>query len=197
MITYHTLPTSQKFAKDMGLTGLLKRSEFPALERVLELLKFHNTLDYRLWRIQFEIRVQILLHTKYILKNSGNAQKLGTSLWKTRREVVQALQNYIVQTDGDVDAGGQFGRDVDAHGQQEDQRAVAQGGQQWYADKAARRQFKLSFRNGLAHRWDLSPNGGKTNLRIYETDQWGENLEKNMSLYAMDVKGRIYASGRE
>ncbi|MEX1041558.1 MAG: hypothetical protein WDZ51_13050 [Pirellulaceae bacterium] len=197
MITYHTLPTSQKFANDMGLTGLLKRSEFPALERIIELLKLHYNLDQRLWRVQFEVRVQILMHTRYILKNASNSEKLGTSLWKKRRETVQALQDYIVRTDGDVEAGDYFGRDVDAHGQNEDQNAVAQGVQQWYTDKATRRQFKLSFRSGLANRWDLSPNGGKTALRLYDTDQWGDNLEKNMSLFAMDVKGRIYASGRE
>ena len=196
--SYTAVPTSQQWRKDMGVTGVFGKSEFPALERISELLEMYSTVNYRATALKYELLLQVYRHTEYIRKHEADKAKLGTKLSSSQAETVQALYYYLwanlIMGKDDVE---DFGRDVDPHGRNEDDGALLTNTLQWYQDKAARRQFKLSFRSGIAHRWTFDDTDLKAELKVYDTDTAGDAIEARMSLYAMDTSGRIYCHGKE
>lgn len=198
MKTYTAVPNPFKWKEDMGLTGLIKKTDFPALERITELLDLFHAADHRLKALKYEVLAQAFRHTEFILKNQHDKAKLGANLWASRVEAVQALHDYLKGNHvANKTLADDFGKDVNPHGQQEDQAAVNNNLMQWYQTKAARRALKLSFRAGVAHRWDFDDSGEKASLQVYDTDRFGDAVEEKMSLYVMDAGSRIYCSGKE
>lgn len=197
--TYTSLPTQAEWAKDMDTTGLLGRKKFPAFERVGDLLGVYHAADRRARALKHEILFQVYRHTGYILKYKDNESKLGTKLNQSRTETVEALRSHLhtAYNISDMDYAIELSRSVDPHGQDEDDRALTNDVLQYYTTKAARREFKLSFRAGLAQRWTFTDQGGKRSLDLYDTVQFNDQIENGMSLYVMDTDGRIYVSGRE
>lgn len=181
----------------MGVTGVLRKTDFPAMQRITELLDIFHKVDYRARAVKFETMAQALRHTEFILKYKNNKQKLGADLWESRADTVKSLNTYLKQNYANKDFGEEYGKDVTIHGQNEDSSAVSANLMQWYRDKAARTQFKLSFRSGTAHRWNFDSDGRKTALSVYDTEDMNDVIEEGMSLYVMDTEGRVYVSGRE
>lgn len=196
---YNAIPTQQEWAKDMKTTGLISHTKFPAFDRISDLLGMYYSVDHRLRALRHELLLQTYRHTGFILKHKDNKVKLGTSLSNDRAETVRALRDYLNREHnvGDLEYAVELSKPVCEHGQEEDERAVHHDAIQWYATNAARKQFKLSFRNGLANRWGYTPEGGKTGLTVYDTVQAGDAIENGMSLYVMDTTGRLYVSGKE
>lgn len=199
---YATVPTAHEWAKDMGTTGAFAKTEFPAFERIRELLLAYDQTKHqtspRLNALKYELLSQVYRHTCFILKNKDNKAKLGTTLWKSRVETVQALHNYL-QGNGfnDTHFADDFSSQVSLSGHIEDLSAVTGGGMQWYLTKADRNQFKISFRVGLAHRWTYNSTGTRATLQLYDTDTFKDAIEHEMALYVMDTAGRLFVSGQE
>jgi len=61
------------------------------------------------------------------------------------------------------------------------------------------KELKLSFRNGLAHRWTFDAQKKKGSIQKYDTKSFGDAhfSEYGASLYAMNTKGAIYVYGQE
>jgi hypothetical protein len=211
---YTAMPTKQQWKTDLGLSwGPLgnQKSPFPAMERIGKLIdEFGNLARAQGRAMQMMgpfIQFQVLRQADFILKPS-NKEKLGGSLSSKQVDCVQGLRNYVYKTLcsdlglNDANFNNEtlllFGRPVDRHGQEEDANALKSDMMQYYQSDAARAGFKLSFRNGLAYRWDYSGGAkGKGNLVLYDTRLAGDDLEHGASLYVMDVRGRIYVSGKE
>ena len=194
---YTQVPTPQQWAKDMGVTGFFSKTAFPAYERISELLGMYSTVDSRLKELKYEILMQIYRHTSFIRKYKDNQAKLGTTLGSSSEETVLALEIYL-EKEHKLNAQKfvtEFGVDVWDEGRDEDQ--LHKNSLQWYETKAARRQFKISWRNGLAYRWSFTPDGKKGEKKMYDTDAYMDAIENNMSLYVMDTFGRLYVSGKE
>ena len=147
--------------------------------------------------------------TSFVIKNAGNKAKLGGVLDAKQLVAVTGLHAFACSTlksaFGATDANLEqvmletYGREVTAHGQAEDLRSLAGGVLQYYTTSALRAAFKLSFRNGLAHRWTYVGGGpkGKGSLELYDTAHAGDELEHHGSLYVMDGEGHIFVSGKD
>jgi hypothetical protein len=211
------MPSKHQWKLDLGLKGVVfghKKSPNAVLERIGKLVDEYNdvvgaTFDANMKRMMI---MQLLFrHCKYAIKNNAKgsvnaASKIGSNLTTTMEMAVAALQNYLQRelthflgctvAELDTELSKTFGQDVTAHGKVEDQHSVANNSMQWYQTDVARRALKLSFRNGKAHRYDfVGP--GKGTLNLYDTAGFGDVIEHAASLYAMDKRGRIYASGKE
>lgn len=84
---------------------------------------------------------------------------------------------------------------------EEDAREIQSGTMARLQTDVARTQFKLAFRNGVAHTWNF--NGAvKGSLEPYDTDKQANSnggqhaLEHGGAMFVMDTQGRIYANAR-
>jgi hypothetical protein len=188
---FEEVPTEPLFYMMMSVNGISKLEDFPALQRIGELLIIYwaNPLDVPL---RHEVLCQAFLHCKFILKRAKQREKLGTFLTSGRLEVVQALHDFLAPCAMGFE--DDLAKEVTEQGREEDHGGH---GIQWYKDKAARRAFKLSFRRGLAYRKKLSFGGRMVTLDKYDTDGCHDAIEKGMSLYVMDTTGKIYCHGKQ
>lgn len=210
-MAYTAIPTKQQWKRDIGLSfGIIgnRKSPFPAMERIGKLLADYHAIPAgpggavkRLF-----VSFQLYRHCEFVMKNRINRDKLGGRLSDRMVDCVRNLRTYVhttLKADLGTDdahfadeAVSTFGMPVCAGGQAEDAVSVAHGTMQYYTTDAARAPFKLSFRAGVANRWDYA-GPGKGTLRVYDTAGAGDALEYGGSLYALDKRGRLYVSGRE
>ena len=61
------------------------------------------------------------------------------------------------------------------------------------------KELKLSFRNGLAHKWTFDAQKKKGSIQKYDTKSFGDahRSEYGASLYVMDRNGAIYVYGQD
>ena len=219
---YTQLPNKHQWKLDLKLKGTIyghKKSPFPALERIGRLLdEFDQTTDLPSTSglvpslgvklvILFEIYRHVAWLAKVSEKNNFTKQKLGGVLSDDQLGAVQGLRDFtrnqiklsLGSTDGtlDQDMVAFFGKSVNDSGRDEDAGALRNNLMHYYRTDAMRAPFKLSFRNGLAHKWSLDEGGRKGSLSIYDTAAAGDDIEFGGSLYVMDQRGRLYVSGKE
>jgi len=205
---YKRLPTKDEWKRDLGLRILFignKKSPNPPFIRLGKLIDLYHGAESEAARD--ELMFHIYMQINYIHKNLEKPEKLGGTITTDQKEAATSLYNFVggamadfFNTRNAVEFKKaileHYGRSVDDHDKLVDQAAVASGGMQYYTIEGQRRQFKLSFRNGKAHK-KTSVNGGPPILSVYDTQQAGDNIEHGGSLYVMDVKGHIYVSGKD
>jgi hypothetical protein len=153
------------------------------------------------------ILFQIYRHSRYVVKNAHNKAKIGAELNAKKLGAVQGICAFVTAQLRAVMGATEetfaaelirfFGKQVDPHGQHEDEAALRNEMIQYYTTDVARAPFKLSFRNGLAHKHPIDKGIRSAGVVNYDTDAAGDNLENGGSLFVLDPRGRIYVSGRE
>jgi len=212
---YTDIPTKTQWKRDLGLATVFGnyKSPFPAMERLGRLIAAYHEVPGNGYTKQLNQLYLIHLmyrQCEYVIRNNGKGStyskaKMGGHLSDKQLEAVGGLHLYLAKyleeflechrPELNFRLAESFGRDVTDHARAEDARIVALGGMDWYQSDAARQVYKLSFRNGLACKWDYM-GGGKGNLGLYDTDAFGDALEYHGSLFVLDRRGRIYTSGQ-
>jgi len=212
---YTYMPTKDQWKRDLGLSTVFGnfKSPFPAMERLGKLIAaWHEVPGVGIPRRLAQVHLTYLMYRQceFVMKNNGKGffhsrEKMGGQLNNTQLGAVRALHTYVADDLMDFlgcqrwefnsELMNTFGRVVTDHSRQEDEMFLGKGMLDWYQSDVERQCFKLSFREGLANKWDYIGRG-KGKLRIYDTDASGDALEFGGSLYVLDQRGRIYATGQ-
>lgn len=215
MPIYNAVPSKQQWKNDLGLSTSLGnyKSPFPAMERLGKLIAaYHEVPGVGPARRIGQIHLVYLMYMtcQFIVKNNQKGttyakDKMGGKLNTAQFDAVFALEMYLESELLDfltcelfelpTVLVNTFGREVIHEGQVEDAPFVKANAMDWYRSDVARQTYKLSFRSGLAYKWDYI-GGGKGKLRTYDTAGFGDVLEHQGSLYVMDRRGRLYVNGR-
>jgi hypothetical protein len=208
------MPTKQEWKDYLGLSwGIIgnQKSPFPAMTRIGKLIDEYDTIKGTDRASEWFIQFQIEQATKFVLspKNQYQEGKVGGKLNSKQTDFIVDLHDFVYgrikaligATDADYETKiiQTFGREVCQHGAQEDQALLGKNAMVYFRARLDQKMLKLSFRNGLAYRWDFDDYGNKNGLMLYDTKAFKDaNLfEYNASLYVVDYKGAIYALGKE
>jgi hypothetical protein len=198
MPVYHYLPTADTWKHDCELKGLFKKTEFPALARITELLAQYPMMDRRLKAVRREMQYQMWRHTQFILKTSRDENTIGAKVKGRQLGAVNALNVYLTQLlrANSAEFMMEFGRGVGEGERENDARLLETQSIEWFIAEAARKALKLSFRSGIAYRW-YYPSDTQRILQTYDSQQFREDVDLGAGIFVMDQKGRIYIGGRE
>lgn len=207
MPRYTQLPTKDAWKADLGLGGFLfgnKKSPFPAMQRVGALIDIYHAAKEP--RGKMLILVDILRHVKFILKSAiKEPAKLGGTPTDQQIMALKELQDFLeaklmvlLQAKDSQSLQermlAETGRSVAEHEAVSDRENAATI--VWYETRGELLKLKLSFRNGQVCQWRYNENK-KSELIVYDTDEAGDNIEFNGSLYVMDTDGHLYVSGKQ
>ena len=144
---------------------------------------------------------------KYAMQRAD--EKLGGALNAKQIKAVEELHGIVYsEVKGSIGADDanydekvtqRFGKNVGEKEKKRDQELREKGQLVEFLKPEQQKELKLSFRNGLAHRWTDAQNKPKGQLEIYDTKKFGDAhfSEYGASLYAMNTKGAIYVYGKE
>ncbi|HZL27822.1 MAG TPA: hypothetical protein VFC39_14950 [Acidobacteriaceae bacterium] len=216
MPIYNVVPTKDQWKKDLGLSivfGNLK-SPFPAMERLGKLIADYHEVPGRTYTKKLgQLHLVYLMYRdcQFIVKNNQKGsdyanKKMGGQLNTSQFNAVFALETYLERNltaflgcerwEFNSQLMTTFGRGVTDGSQKDDKKLLDVEMIDWYQSDVARQMYKLSFRAGLALKWDYQGEG-KGRLRVYDTAARGDAWEYGGSLYVMDQRGRIYVNGIE
>jgi hypothetical protein len=211
------MPTQDQWTQNTG------SSSIPAMVRVGQLLQdWHlNTLDQTRRQVD---EFLIERATKFLLKNTGSGSffspansnqtlKVGGELGGKQRDYVKDVHEYAyhwVKFALDTDDFGYdqaivaaYGKSVTDHGVLEDMKALRERAEnfRYITNKGEQIRTKISFRNGIAHRWNFANNShkGKGELVLYDTYKFRDHAwyEFGASTFAMGMNGGIYTGHHE
>ena len=157
------------------------------------------------------IRFQIERACQFVKKYGfGRAEeKLGGSINAQQLKAVEELQTFVLselkkslQATDDKDYEDKvierFGKKVNEAEVKADEDLRKKDMLREFLTPQQQKELKLSFRNGLAHKWTFDQEK-KGKLEIYDTARFRDAnfSEDNGSLYVVDKKGAFYVYGKE
>ena len=191
------------------------RNSDPVLKLIDGLVKSYRSPEYR--TVKLDILYQLLMATDYWLKKVNRAERFVGK--ESRRNAIQdmndlcqrkldsklaksqmALQDIFEEPDGHgglADVGNQHFLLQVSEGLQRADQVAASRGMPYFTEESDRRKFKLSFRGGLAYRWTFVMDDQKSELNLYDTDQFNDRGsrkgEDDVGLFVMGTNEHIYA----
>ena len=158
--------------------------------------------------VLFQIERASRFVKKYAMQRAD--EKLGGALNAKQIKAVEELHGIVysevkasigVTDDADYETKivERFGKNVGEKEKKRDADLRDKGMLVEFLTPKEQKELKLSFRNGLAHKWTFDTQKKKGSIQKYDTKSFGDAhfSEYGASLYAMNTKGAIYVYGKE
>jgi hypothetical protein len=187
--------------------------EFPAMVRIGELIQHWH--DNATARDVDEFLIERA--TTFVLKKTQGGTlfspktfqplKIGGELSSKQRDYVQDVHDFVYERvknsigatnfDYDLKIIEAYGKNVTPDNVIKDMELMRIDAVYYHTQAEEQKRFKVSFRGGLAHKWDFSGGGdkGKGNLVLYDTQRAGDEVEFGASLFVMGGSGALYTKG--